>query len=391
MPVARPRAPDPPRERGVLSEGTRVVAARELRVRVRDPAFLLSNVFFVLVLAAGAVVGVTRSGSDDPKEHAVGVVGDDARRLAALAEEQGSLFGVKLKVRDTRRAAAARQLEEEELDVVIVGRDGLLVKRQLDDDLGAALQSSFRLLLARAPPRSVQASLPVAKVAPDVDPGELVAVLSAPLLLVFIYGYGFFIASAIVEEKASRVVELVLGAVSASELLAGKVLALGVLGVAQLVLVVVLGGAAALVAGLGLSAAAGGALLATLVWFVLGFLLFGSLFAVAGSLVSRQEDLGYTQLPVLVVLLVIFAPAMLQVSDPGSSVARVLSLLPPFAPLVMPLRVGYEEATVPEFAVAALLTAAAGAALIRVAARFHRNSILRLGPRLALREAFGDR
>ena len=372
-----------------------MVARRELSQIVRDTGFLLSNLALLLTVAAGAVYAIARSGPE-AEPYTVGFVGAGAAGVVDVARTQAPLFEIALSAEEVDRKQAVRGLQEGELDAVIVGDDGLLVDDGIEQGLEALLQSSFRQQQALAAldreggdPEGVPARLlELRQLDATTDPGEVVAALTGPVLIILLYGYGLFIASSVVEEKSSRVVEVVLAAVSPSELLAGKVIGIGLLGLAQLCAVVALGVLLALVTGLGLSGAAVAALLLALPWFVLGFLIYGSLFAVAGSVVSRQEDLQATQLPLLLLLLAVLGITTAQIADPGSALARILSLVPPFAPLVMPLRVGFGEASALEVVLAAALTAAAAYGLLRLAGRLHRNSVLRFGPRLRLREAW---
>lgn len=379
-----------------MNEGMRVVAGRELREAVRDPAFVGSNLLLLAIIVVGVIFGVVRSGGDgEPQEWRVGVVGQQAERVVEQADAQAPLFEARLDVRELDEDEAIAGLRSGDLDVVVARDESLLVEREIAPELETLLQSSFRLQGTiealdggEEGPEVAQESLPVGLVSPGADPGEVIAVLTGPLLFVFVYGYGYFIASAVVEEKSSRVVEVVLGAVTPSDMLAGKVLGLSLLGLAQLFILVILGTGVLLLSGLGLTLTGAIALLAMFPWFVLGFLFYGSLFAVAGSLVSRQEDFQYTQLPVLLIMLAIFGVSTAQIADPGSTLAQVLSLTPPLAPLIMPLRIGYGEATPLEFILAVALCAATAFLALRLAARLHQHSILRFGPRLTLREAW---
>lgn len=381
--------------RRLARSATGVVARRELSQIVRDKGFLVSNLALLLTVVAGAAFAVARSGPE-AEPYKVGLVGADAVEVVEVARRQAHLFEIALSAIEVDRAQGVRGLQQGELDAVILDDERLLVDDGIEQNLEALLQSSFRQQQALAalareggePDAVAERLLEVRPLDPTTDPGAVVAALTGPILIIFLYGYGLFIASSVVEEKSSRVVEVVLAAVSPSELLAGKVIGIGLVGLAQLCALVVLGIVLAVLTGLGLSGAAVAALLLAVPWFVLGFLIYGSLFAVAGSVVSRQEDLQATQLPLLLLLIAVLGIATAQIADPGSALAQVLSLLPPFAPLVMPLRVGFGEASAAEVVLAVAVTAAAAYGLLRLAGRLYRNSVLRFGPRMRLREAW---
>jgi ABC-2 type transport system permease protein len=124
------------------------------------------------------------------------------------------------------------------------------------------------------------------------------------------------------------------------------------------------------------------------VWYVLGFLLYATVFAAVGTLVSRQEDVQSVLMPVTVVLLVAFVFGFAVLSrNPSGALTTVLSMVPPISPLVMPGRLAL--ATVPFWQLALSLASTAGAiaVLARVCARMYRNSLLRPGSRVTLRTA----
>jgi ABC-2 family transporter len=142
---------------------------------------------------------------------------------------------------------------------------------------------------------AVTAAEPVVVAARPEDPAEGLRIglgaVGAFLLYFSIQTYGAFVAQGVVEEKASRVVELVLATVRPWQLLLGKVLGLGAVGLLQLVVLTgaglgVAGSAGLLAPGAGLA----GTLVSVLVWYLLGFAMYATIYAALGSLVSRQED-----------------------------------------------------------------------------------------------------
>jgi ABC-2 type transport system permease protein len=134
--------------------------------------------------------------------------------------------------------------------------------------------------------------------------------------------------------------------------------------------------------------AAAGALVAAVIWYLLGFFLYASVYAAAGSMVSRQEELQSLVAPIMFPLLLpfVFAVSVLP-GDPRNTLGTVLSFVPFFSPTLMPARQALGVAPWWQVLIAILLTLAAIAAVVAVAARIYRNSVLRTGARVSWAEA----
>src|SRR5699024_2769995 len=170
-------------------------------------------------------------------------------------------------------------------------------------------------------------------------PQYLLAVVSISLLLFTLIRTGSLIAMGVVEEKTSRAVEILLATIRPSELLAGKILGLGIVGLAQVIILRGAAGAAMAFSGLfdGFEINLGGTMLIVLVWFLLGFALYALLFGGFAALISRQEEIGAVTTPLMFLLIVPFYLAMFLVpSDPGSTVVRIMSQVPFFSPFMVP-------------------------------------------------------
>jgi ABC-2 type transport system permease protein len=174
----------------------------------------------------------------------------------------------------------------------------------------------------------------------------IVFVVLAFLTLVF---YGLWVAAGVVAEKASRVMELLISAATAPQLVVGKILGIGLSGLTQ-VTVVLLPALAALLlsgrigdsilgpdptAGTSLAGLSPGLLAAFLVYFVLGFALYAALYAGAGSLLSRAEDLQIVALPLSIPAIAGYLPAVLALSGGSSTLIRIASYVPLWSPFVM--------------------------------------------------------
>lgn len=174
----------------------------------------------------------------------------------------------------------------------------------------------------------------------------IVFVVLSFLTLVF---YGLWVAAGVVAEKASRVMELLISAATARQLVIGKILGIGLAGLTQVLLVLVPALLALVLSGrigdamLGEDPTAGtslaglspGLVAAFLVYFVLGFALYAALYAGAGSLLSRAEDLQIVALPLSIPAIAGYLPAVLALSGGSSSFIRIASYVPIWSPFVM--------------------------------------------------------
>lgn len=226
---------------------------------------------------------------------------------------------------------------------------------------------------------------------PEEEPRRIGALVGLILLYMSILIFGQFVALGVMEEKQSRVVEIVLSRVEPEQVLVAKVVGIGALGLVQLG---VLGGAIWLalsfvdIADVSLPAL-GAEILASLVfWFLVGYTMYAVLYAALGATVSRQEDLqSVLILPVLLMLPGFFLGQVAQEFSDAPLVV-VASLVPLWSPMVMPVRAAVGDVPFWELAVAVVLVMAASYAAIRVGSRLYRGAVLRLGAKVRLRDAW---
>jgi ABC-2 type transport system permease protein len=381
-----------------LTRATWLVARRELVERIRSRAFQISTLVTVLIVAAvGIVAGVV--GGDGTKDYSVGAVGPEALAVAGAARELGPALDVELTVERERSAAAARAgVRDESLDAAIV--DGELVTlRDPPDELAQVLQAGARQVRAAAALRSEGISGPEARrvldppplrgvaLEGDDDGGQGIAFVASLVLYLQLVFYGIAVASGVVEEKSSRVIEVLLSTVQPRAILAGKILGIGAVGLLQLALIAVVGLAVASASGaIEFDTADLGTLAVVLVWFLFGYLLWSALYAIAGVMVSRQEDLQSSTTVLTILLVIGYLLAFPAIDDPDGTLAVVTSLVPLFSPIIMPLRVALGEAGAAEIALSLVLLAAAIAVLVPFGARIYEGSVLRMGRPMKLRE-----
>ena len=366
-----------------------LVARREIVERLRDRSLLISTVVTLAILAAILVLP-TLIGFGGTETYNVAAAGPQAEQVARAAQRNAKTFDAKIEiVRVADERAVRKAVDDERADAGLAGDAGaIIVRKKLDDNLGIALQQGSRLLRLEAQPPP---PLPVRALQPTDNSDDLqsIAFVAALLLYFQLIGYGFWLASGIVEEKASRIVEVLLATIRARELLAGKIVGIGIVGLMQLVVI----GAGATALGVatdqvdltGDTARAVGVVLA---WFVLGYAFYACLFAVAGALVSRQEDVQNTTTPLSIVLFGSFMLSFAAIDDPGGGLATALSFVPPTAPIIAPVRLIAGEMPVEQIVGAVVVLLASTAALVAVAARIYSHAVLRTGTRVKLLEAW---
>jgi ABC-2 type transport system permease protein len=382
-----------------------LVARREFVTQVRSRSFVIGLVITLVLFGGLFLLGAWISGQSS--NHTLGLTGGTAALQPAL-EQVAQAQDATLTVHAVDDAAGRAQVESGDLDALLTGAPGAYQLVGLDS-VGDGLRSIVDVAVQ-------QQALTVALDAAGVDPAQLadranvvvetlepadpdsgqrlaVAFVGTFLLFFSLSGYGSLVATGVVEEKQSRVVELLLATIKPWQLLAGKILGLGTVGLLQLVILSAICGVGASAAGLlTVPGAAVGMFVMVVVWYLLGFFLYASLYAAVGSTVSRQEELQSVVAPMIFLLLIPFVLTLnLLPSDPRNGVAAVLSFIPFFSQTVMPARYALGVAALWEVLVAAAFALLTIVVVVRVAGRIYQNSVLRTGARVRLREALKTR
>jgi ABC-2 type transport system permease protein len=372
--------------------GTRpiiLVARREIRERLHSRAFLWST--FLMLVLVGASTGLGRVINTD-KSYRVAVVAPPPPGLAAALQRAAIPFDAKVRLRTFASLSAGRdELVAKKVDALLALRsDQIIFRSNVDSKLAAIADTAARALRQHLPPAP---ELTAATVKPPdakaTTAATAVAYVGSLLLLTSLAVYGQWVLTGVVEEKNNRVVELILSAIRPRQLLAGKVIGIGLLGLAQLALVAGLA-SALLAAGVFDAPASLGASLALVVpWFALGFALYAVAYAAAGALASRQQDASSAGQPVTYTLLSAYFVGYIALSaDADGTLAHVLTVFPLTAPLVLPARNALVGVAVWEQVLAAVLILAAIYALLRLAGRVYARGLLHTGPRLKARAAW---
>ncbi|GLY35374.1 ABC transporter permease [Amycolatopsis sp. NBRC 101858] len=382
-----------------------LVMKRELNTRLRTRSFVIGTVV-MLVLLLG-YVGFQTSLAGKADKSTVGLTGQAtgiAQQLQVEAAQSGRQIST---VTVTDPAEGRKQVEDGDLDALVSGSAAKLTatyKSSLDDQLRKVLDQVAQqqvldgvLSSAQLEPADVMAQVdgthvqddPISPEPADHTQRLVVGLIVAFLLYISIITYGMMVAQGVVEEKSSRVVEILLASVRPWQLLLGKVIGLGLVGLTQLVILAAAGLVAASVTGVfTLSGFATGAMLWGLLWYLLGFLLYATIYGALGSLVSRQEDTQSVVGPLNIVLIVGFVTGFnLLLQDPSGTATKAISLVPLFSPILMPARIATGAAAGWEIALSLGLTALLVALLTWLGGKIYGNSVLRIGSRIKLSEA----
>lgn len=378
-----------------------LVAQREFSARIRSKGFLVSLIATSAALVALVVVPTF---FDQETSYAVAVVGSESGELAPSLLEIGTSAGATLSVdTDLTEAEAREAVADDSLDAVLIDGQRLLVGSDIDDQLVGLLQSAHRSLrveqnlgrVGLSPAQALRA-VTVAPLETETIGGQgdqaarqgLALVLMVCLLLLLMTS-ALGVAVGIVEEKGSRIVEILMVSVRPWQLLTGKLLAYGVLGGIQLVAFAACGLGTAAAVGLTDDLPRGAVTIAAAAAFgyVLGFVFFASLAAALASLVSRQEEVNGALAPLTTLMMGAYLGAFLALQDPGSRQTEVLSMVPPFSAMAMP--VSFATGDVPGWQVLTAVVAmlAAVVAIVLLGGRTYERSVLRTGSKIRLLEA----
>jgi len=383
-----------------------LVAKRELTTRARTKSFLISNAIILVLILGGIIAASVFSGTSDthPK---LGLVGSAATLSGALSASSSSV-GKPLDISAVSNEATARsKVASGDLDVALVPEGTssytAIVKKEMASELRSIIDATVRqqavsatlsakgvdpVTLARAAEGANVTVDPINPPDPNSDQRTALAFIAMLLMFFQLLMFGLYVAMGVVEEKSSRVVEVLLATIKPLHLLWGKVLGIGAVGLLQLAAYGVVGLAAGMGTGLvTVTGLAVGVFASVLFWFILGFAFFAVSYAAAGSLVSRQEDVNSAATPITMVVMVGYVLAQVTVADPSGTVASVMSWIPPFSAMLMPLRIAAGTTNLVQIVGSAVLMLLVTAALARVAARIYERSVLHTGTRVSWRDA----
>jgi ABC-2 type transport system permease protein len=392
--------------RGVFGY-TGLVAAREVHERFRGRLFKVVTLILLLVVAAAIVIPTLRSGKSGPAN--VGVVGSLGAPQRAAAVAAAKRVGVRVRFVDEPGLARARSdLRAGRVAAVIDDDRSVLVATPLTGKskstqavvsvasaLGvdrafsaAGLSPSQTALIAHAK------ALPIESLAaaPTNGAAKSTAVIGVILVFIMLTQYLTWTLMGVMEEKQNRVVEVLLAAVAPLKLLAGKVLGIGTVAMAQAGLVVAF--ALVLADAVGsdlLKGAAPVVVVVTLVWLVLGYAFYSWVYAAAGSMAERQDQVQSLALPLSTPIIFGYIIALVSAESGSPSVlVKVLAYVPPTAPFAVPVLAASGQEAWWAYLLSALVMVVSTVGVARLAASVYRRAVLRTGRRVKLRELLAE-
>lgn len=400
-----------------------IVAAREIQTALRSKSILISLGIVLVVVVAGAFVGGSILGSDSGAKK-LGLVGVEQQAVDATA----SALSTSSSSEDKGQAGINGAMQgnggkDKKVETVKIDSREEAEKKVKDDDIAAALvrtENGFELLSNGSPDATIMgvASASVANMSQNealrtlgvnpedyakamhsahvetvnlkdkgssADMTRLVTVLIAvSVMSYFIILFAAAIGSRVTEEKSSRVIEIILATARPFDFLAGKIIGNTVVGFIGTGVILLAGGIAIKASGLADGMNFDYSILALmLLSFLLGMFMFGSLYAAAGSLVSRTEDLQSTQSPILLLVFgMIYAP-MFGYSSLDSTIMKVFTWIPPFSLTVSPLQLAAGNISLPMVLLSFALSAVVIVGIVALVSRIYSNSILHNGKKMS--------
>ncbi len=379
----------------------RLIAAREIRQRLRGKALWIFTAILVVAIVGIGILYAAVSGSDRTT-YDVAVTSAAPESFVGGLEQVAAAFDADVRVTVVDPSQLAASVTDGDADAAVDVEAERVdfhggVPTELSQIVDAAWVSSRAHEGALAAGLTTEQAQQILQPAPldrevlepssEDGAGRLVGTVAAVLLFMSINLLGSAVLTGVVEEKTTAVVEVLLARVRAHHLLAGKVAGIGAVGLVQFAVAILAGLVALRISGADVPGAVWVSLPSMVFWFVGGFALYATLFALGGSFVSRQEDAQGAVMPISIFLTAAYFLVFVFGAEPGGTPARILSVLPPFSPLLMPLRIATGSASLLEIALAAVLLVLAVVLLLRLAGRIYAHTLLHRGARLRWREA----
>ena len=407
--IERQRAPGSRRLSSAFSQtlgDAGLVALREIRERVRGRIFRVGTIVILLAVGAAIIIPALHKGSSSPAQR-VGVVGVDVASVQPLLKEAAASAGTKITVVSEDTITDANDaLRAGTIDMVVDGDNRVVVNQPLDSSntssdtaalaqtLASALGIEQAYKAAGLSPGQV-AQLSQAKPVPvqslqghSKSTVKTTSVIGLVLLFLMLTQYNTWIMTGVMQEKASRVVEVLLAAVRPLQLLGGKVLGIGLVAMGQAALIVVFALVVAAAVGSDILHGTAPLVLASeLLWLVLGYAFYCWVYAAAGSMAERQDQVQTLALPLTLPIVVAYVLAITAASTGSASpFFEVLAYLPPTAPFAMPVLVGLGLVSWWQFVLSVVLAIAGTVGVALLAERIYRRAVLRSGQRVRLHD-----
>ncbi|WP_146360505.1 ABC transporter permease [Arthrobacter yangruifuii] len=377
-----------------------IVTLREVMVKARDRSYLISTLVTLLIIVGTVLFNAFMSSRG--AEYTVAVTGSEGQAVVALADEAGQADGgntVFSSVTADSPESALQLVRDDEADAALVS-DGstwtLTGLSEIDNGLQADLSEALRGYALEANAADAGTTAEALLAGSELE-AELLEGSAENQLLATIVGFvfaflfymaaivfGMAIATSVLEEKQNRVVEILATAIPIRQLLYGKVAGNTILAMVQLALYA---GAALLALNLTGTAETVGTIIPAsgwfLVFFLAGFLILASAWAMIGSMASRSEDLNNSSAPVLTVIIVALFAGMFA----KGQLLVTASFVPVVSSVAMPVRMLNGEVPLWQTLVSLAIALVAAYGLLRFGERIYRRAVMQSGGSLTLRKA----
>ena len=374
-----------------------LVARREIIERGRSRGYVVSLLFTLALLVMAFVLPSLTRGDDTRHLAIVGTLPANLRSEIEAAVIRNKAKFVISEVAD--RATAEAQLTAKTIDAALEvpadkSTSGTLTFQEAPD---ATIKEVCyeAVVIVRAGPAVLQPPETHIIAPPSADESSALILATAGIILMFIgiFTYGQWVLTGVVEEKQSRVVEVLLSTIRPRDLLVGKLLGIATLAMGQLAALVIVGiGISQLSGQVTLPATTIGAVAQLVLWFVLGFLFYATAMGALGSLASRPDEANNAAMPVtMTATLCYVATLVFVIQSPGGVLAQVMSFIPFSAPMVVPLRVALSAAQPWEVVGAIVVMLLAIWLLFEAGARVYAGAVLSSGGRMKIRDAWRAR
>ncbi len=393
-----------PARRGFVTGDVALVMSRELRERVRSRFYLVGTLFILVVVGAAIIIPVVRHSSTPHVR--IGVVGtltpEAHATVIAAAHADGATVNF---MSESDVAHSTADMAARKIDFTIVKGQEIIVDTLYSPSDFSATAVAVRAVATRlgderalaAAHLSIQQAAALANSGPlsivalhhgttkGVNATSLIGVI---LIFIMLSQYNTWILVGVMEEKSSRVIEVLLSTVRPIRLLTGKVLGIGVAALMQASLIVAFALVLSKIVGSDLLHGTGPLeVVSTLVWLVLGYSLYCWVYAAAGSMAERQDQVQSLALPLSLPLIVGYVVALTAASSATPSLlVKIFAYIPLTAPFAMTVLVGFGAVTWWQFMVSVALSLASTYAVARLATGIYRRAILRTGSRVRIKE-----
>lgn len=374
-----------------------LIARREVSSRLQQKSFRIGLLVTLVLIAVVAVLPRFLAGHETTSK--IGVSGANSQQLSDAVTAVAGAAHEKISVHVDSAGAVEAKVKSGDWDAGLA--DGRIYTRSSTSTAAELLQAAYRSVSTAQ--RLTASGLDVAKVnaamnvpaAPVVttqnDTGKRRGIATITVIALFAQLISFvsWVAMGVVEEKTSRVIELILSTVRPWQLLTGKLIGIGVLALGQLLAMAAVGlGVATAVGSVSLPPGTLSAVVISVGWFVLSFAFFSALAAALASLVSRQEEVSGVLSPVTAVLMVTYLLGFAAAGAPDGTISRVASLIPPLSGIAMPARLINGGVPASDVLIAVLLMIGGTVLMVALASKIFRAAVLHTGSKLKLADAW---